>query len=133
MLHIPPPCSPHSLRLSSLLFQSCGHPSLHSLGRAEGRKNTRGQTSTRQRTFWDFVAMSQIYVDLIAPLFLQAAALMHLQGKTLVFLKGELKRKEPLHLNAPSFIMCNLDQRFLRLVAVVSRQHVCCWPDLESS
>lgn len=66
-------------------------------------------------------------------MFLQAAALMQLQGNVLVFLKGEMKRKGPLHFNLPSFIMCNLDQRVLRLVAVVSRQHVCCWPDLESS
>lgn len=31
--------------------------------------------STKERTFWDFAAVTQRYVDLILPVFLQAAAL----------------------------------------------------------
>lgn len=38
--------------------------------------------STKQRTFWDFVAVTQIYVDLISPVFLQAAGIMRSQGNT---------------------------------------------------
>lgn len=64
--------------LSSLSFQS-EFAQLQTRWREE---NTLGQTSTKQRTFWDFVAVTQIYVDLISPVFLQAAAFMHTQGNT---------------------------------------------------